>query len=335
MTLVWKIDAENPDPAILAEAAKLIRAGKLVAMPTETVYGLAANALNESAVRSIFAAKGRPSTNPLIVHIESEADVKRVAASFPDEAKRLAAKFWPGPLSIVLPKGPDIPDIVTAGGPTVAVRCPDHVVARGLIRAAGVPLAAPSANLSSELSPTRAEHVLKSMDERIDLILDAGPCRVGIESTVVEINETGVIILRPGTNIDEISAFMENKVLIEVKFDGVQFRSPGQMKRHYSPKTPIFQFPKKIMEVLLAKAEPKSKYAIIYFSDTNQGWIENEKCIKVYLPKDQQKCAPLFYDTLHRLDELNLQCIFIENDANATGMAIRDRINRGSMKIKS
>jgi L-threonylcarbamoyladenylate synthase len=235
MTAVWTIDPHNPDPAIIARAADLIRAGKLVAMPTETVYGLAANALDEAAVRGIFTAKGRPSTNPLIVHVEDKDGVKRVASEFPEKAQRLAHAFWPGPLSIVLPKSPNAPDIVTAGGPTVAVRCPDHAVARTLIRAAGVPLAAPSANLSTELSPTRAEHVLKSMNGRIDAIFDAGPCRVGIESTVIDLSGDRPRMLRPGT----VSQTMIEAVIgdVSIGHESAVAKSPGQMPVHYRPKT--------------------------------------------------------------------------------------------------
>jgi L-threonylcarbamoyladenylate synthase len=237
MTAVWAIDSNNPDPAIIARAADLIRAGKLVAMPTETVYGLAANALDEAAVRGIFTAKGRPSTNPLIVHIEDKDGVKRVASEFPEKAQLLVDAFWPGPLTIVLPKSANVPDIVTAGGPTVAVRSPDHAVARTLIRAAGVPLAAPSANLSTELSPTRAEHVLKSMNGRIDAILDAGPCRVGIESTVIDLSGDRPRMLRPGT----ISQTMIEAVIgdVSIGHGSAIAKSPGQMPVHYRPKTPL------------------------------------------------------------------------------------------------
>src|SRR5262249_17999279 len=155
--------------------------------PTETVYGLGGNALDRAAVERIFEAKGRPATNPVIVHIAEVADVHALVADWPEEADRLAARFWPGPRTLVLPRGPPIPDGVTAGGPTVAVRLPAHPVARELIAAAGVPLAAPSANRSSRLSPTLAEHVLRDLDGRIDLILDGGPTTGGIESTVLDL----------------------------------------------------------------------------------------------------------------------------------------------------
>src|SRR5437660_12869477 len=175
------------EPAAIAEAAAVLRRGGLVAFPTETVYGLGGNALDPAAVARIFAAKGRPATNPVIVHVADAAGVPLVAAAWPDPAARLAARFWPGPLTLVLPRRPEVPDVVTAAGPTVAVRVPAHPVARALLRAAGVPVAAPSANRSSELSPTTAEHVLRGLGGRIDLILDAGPCPGGIESTVLDL----------------------------------------------------------------------------------------------------------------------------------------------------
>ena len=185
-TVVLKVDSHSPDAAAIRRAAAVIRAGGLVAFPTETVYGLGANGLDAAAVARIFEAKGRPATNPVILHVSDASEVLNVAADWPETAAQLAAAFWPGPLTLVVPKADRVPSIVTAGGPTVAVRCPNHRVALALIREAGVPIAAPSANRSTELSPTRAEHVLKSLNGRIDLLLDGGPCSGGIESTVVD-----------------------------------------------------------------------------------------------------------------------------------------------------
>src|SRR5262245_36799749 len=162
-TEVLRIELTSPDPAVIARAAELLRAGRMVAFPTETVYGLGANALDPDAVRGIFGAKGRPASNPLIVHVSELAHLAKVADDWPEAARLLAGRFWPGPITLVLPKREELPEVVTAGGPTVAVRCPAHPVAQALIRAAGVPVAAPSANRSTELSPTRAEHVLKGL----------------------------------------------------------------------------------------------------------------------------------------------------------------------------
>jgi L-threonylcarbamoyladenylate synthase len=242
-----KVDPVNPDPDLIRRAAAVIRAGGLVAFPTETVYGLGANALDPAAVARIFEAKGRPATNPVIVHIgeimgnAAAADgyeVFAVAARWPAAAARLAARFWPGPLTLVVPKSDAVPGAVTAGGATVAVRCPNHPVARALIRAAGVPIAAPSANRSTELSPTRAEHVRQSLNGRIDFLLDGGPCTAGIESTVVDVTGAFPRVLRPGP----ITVPMLEEACGRVEFgatgEGVA-RSPGQMAKHYSPRTPV------------------------------------------------------------------------------------------------
>ncbi len=225
-------------PDAIRRAAAVLRAGGLVAFPTETVYGLGANALDAAAVRRIFEAKGRPATNPVIVHVADTNDVHAVAAGWPGVAAALAARFWPGPLTLVLPKRPEVPDAVTAGGPTVAVRVPSHPVAAALIREAGVPVAAPSANRSTELSPTRAEHVAASLGGRVDLILDGGPCPGGIESTVVDVTGPVVRLLRPGL----VSVTMLESVIGRVivgGHDAGTARSPGQMAKHYSPRTPV------------------------------------------------------------------------------------------------
>src|SRR5436190_1865041 len=237
-TAILSVDPADPDPAAIRRAADLIRAGRLVAFPTETVYGLGANALDAAAVGRVFEAKGRPATNPVIVHVADADRVRDVAAAWPEAAARLAARFWPGPLTVVVPRRAEVPDVVTAGGPTVAVRCPAHAVARALIREADVPVAAPSANRSTELSPTRAEHVLKGLDGRIDLVLDGGPCPGGIESTVVDVTGGAVRLLRPGLVTVPMLEEVVGRVETGTTSTGVA-RSPGQMARHYRPRTPL------------------------------------------------------------------------------------------------
>jgi len=195
-------------------AAELLRAGQLVAIPTETVYGLAANALDEAAVRRIFAAKGRPYSSPLIVHVADLAMARDMAREWPPEAEKLAERFWPGPLTIIVPKSDRVPDIVTAGLPSVALRMPAHPVALAVIRAAGVPLAAPSANRFTQLSPTTAQHVRDALGDAVDLVLDGGPCTVGIESTVISLTGPIPRILRPGmisqTQIEDVIGPVES-----------------------------------------------------------------------------------------------------------------------------
>jgi L-threonylcarbamoyladenylate synthase len=233
-TSVLPIDPARPDPDAIRRAADVIRAGGLVAFPTETVYGLGANALDAKAVGRIFAAKGRPAHNPLIVHVADEDQARRVADGWPETAEKLAAAFWPGPLTLVLPRSVAVSERVTAGGVTVAVRCPVHPVARSLIAAAGVPIAAPSANHSGELSPTRAEHVTV---EGVDLILDGGPCSGGIESTVVDVTRPVVRLLRPGPiTVAQLEAVV-GQVEIAARSGAGPLPSPGMLARHYAPRT--------------------------------------------------------------------------------------------------
>src|SRR6476619_3276599 len=216
---------------------ELIRAGKLVAFPTETVYGLGANALDADAVRRIFEVKGRPATSPLIVHVDSVDMARRVAAKWPETAELLARAYWPGPLTLVLPKNACIPDIVTAGLPTVGVRMPAHPVALDLIRAAGVPVAAPSANRFTELSPTTAEHVRRSLGDAVDCVLDGGPTPVGIESTVISLAGAPTL-LRPGMIPREALEALIGPVQMAGAMEGAH-PSPGMHPRHYAPRTPL------------------------------------------------------------------------------------------------
>ncbi len=230
----------------IRRAAALLSAGELVAFPTETVYGLGADARLDSAVLKIYAAKGRPVGNPIIVHVRGVGDARGYAAKWPDAAERLARKFWPGPLTIIVPRGTGISALVSAGRPTVALRAPDHPVAQELLRQFGGPIAAPSANRSGFTSPTTAQHVLAELAGRVERILDGGACAIGLESTVVDVSdESGPArILRPGA----ITAEMVREVLGDVETlsatVGVEeaAESPGQHSRHYAPRTPAFGF---------------------------------------------------------------------------------------------
>ncbi len=242
------------DPAEIDRAAELLRAGRLVAFPTETVYGLGANALDAEAVARIYAVKGRPGTSPLIVHVASIEMAQSLVANWPETADRLARRFWPGPLTLVLEKlvlekqlekQPAIPAIVTAGLPTVGLRMPAHPIALALIRAAGVPLAAPSANRFTELSPTTADHVRRSLGSEVDFILDGGPCKVGIESTVISLTEPRPILFRPGgiSRIDLEAIVGPIASAEEVEAGALQtgaHPAPGLHPRHYSPRTALY-----------------------------------------------------------------------------------------------
>lgn len=244
MDTQWiKITPENREASLQA-AARLIREGKVVAMPTETVYGLGADARNENAVREVFAVKGRPQDNPLIVHICDLVMLKAVVREITPEAAELAKKFWPGPLTMVLPKTASIPDSITCGLQTVAVRMPAHPVARDLIQTAGTPIAAPSANLSGKPSTTTGRHVWDDLQGKIPMILDAGPCEVGVESTVISLSGERPTILRPGIiTLEEIQEVLPNAVMSDAVTHelaaGEKAESPGMKYKHYSPKAEV------------------------------------------------------------------------------------------------
>lgn len=241
MTRTLVVDPERPDPDVIAEAAEVIRRGGLVAFPTETVYGLGANALDPDAVRRIFEAKGRPSTDPLIVHIAHVGQLGQVASRVPAEARALALAFWAGPLTLIVPKQPSIPDVVTAGLPSVAVRVPAHRVARALMETAGVPVAAPSANRFSRPSPTRAEHVLDDLDGRIDLVLDGGPTPIGVESTIVDCTVSPPVLRRPGGITREQLLALVPALVVESRAGEADTAqpAPGQLLRHYAPRARV------------------------------------------------------------------------------------------------
>lgn len=238
VTRVRRVSTRTPGDAAIREAAGLIRAGRLVAFPTETVYGLGADGLNAIAVARIFAAKGRPHDNPLILHVAETAGLELLAKQVPETARVLAERFWPGPLTLVVPRSERVPDETTAGLQTVAVRCPDHPVALALIRAAGVPIAAPSANVSGRPSPTSAQHVLDDLRGRVDMVLDAGPTGIGLESTVVDVSGRRVLLLRPGgLPVEELEQVLGEAVTRPSRqTPAAAAPSPGMKYTHYSPR---------------------------------------------------------------------------------------------------
>ncbi|SMC38208.1 L-threonylcarbamoyladenylate synthase [Sporomusa malonica] len=241
-TKYYKVDSANPDLTVLAEAAELLRQGRLVAFPTETVYGLGANGLDAEAVAGIFEAKGRPADNPLILHIDTVEQLNDLAAAIPASARALIGRYWPGPLTVVVKRQSHVPNVVTGGLDTVAVRLPASLTARELIRLAGVPVAAPSANTSGRPSPTTAQDVLSDLEGKIDAIIDAGPCAIGVESTVVDCTTPVPTLLRPGG----ITYEMLIEVLGEIEVDPALAcsqsipRSPGMKYTHYAPVAPMF-----------------------------------------------------------------------------------------------
>ena len=292
--------------ASIAEAAAAIRAGRLVAFPTETVYGLGANALDAAAVERIFAAKGRPHSSPLIVHVDSVEMARDLAARWPDSAEVLARRYWPGPLTLVVPKRAQIPDIVTAGLPTVGLRMPAHPLALELIRASGVPIAGPSANRFTELSPTMAGHVPEAL---ADYVLDGGPARVGIESTVLSLVE-GAALLRPGViPVPEMEALIGPIAVGAAPAEGPH-ASPGMHPRHYRPATPLY---------LVGPGErtPEGRGA----------WLR----IGREMPAGALDYAAALYDTLHRLDAEHLDWIAVERPPDTPEWAgVLDRLRRAA-----
>ncbi len=244
MAEILRVDPVHPDSATIERAAACLRGGGLVAFPTETVYGLGVDATNRDAVRRVFAAKGRPSTDPLIVHVADLDSVRPLVARLPDAAVTLAAAFWPGPLTLVLPRSRLVGDEVTAGLETVAVRVPAHPVARALVMAAGTPVAAPSANLFSHPSPTPAEHVADDIGDRIDLILDAGATQVGLESTVLDLTSDPPRVLRPGgVSVERLRELLATVVVhVAQASDASALPAPGMLSRHYAPRTPMTLF---------------------------------------------------------------------------------------------
>ena len=290
----------------MEHAARLIRSGKLVAFPTETVYGLGANALDAAAVERIFRAKGRPFGSPLIVHVDSVEMARGLAAEWPSSADLLAEQYWPGPMTLVLPKRAIVPDIVTAGLPTVGIRVPAHPLALELIGAAGVPIAAPSANRFTELSPTAARHVDESL---ADYVLDGGPARVGIESTVLSLAGPAMLLRAGVIPLPEIEALIGHVVVAQSPVEGPH-AAPGMHARHYRPKTPLY---------LLGKGEqPPSGNGI-------------RLRVGQEMPADAREYAAVLYETLHRLDHEGLDWIAVERPPDTPEWrGVLDRLTRAA-----
>lgn len=318
----------EPTSEGLRIAGGIIRDGGLVAFPTETVYGLGANALDAQAVARIFEAKGRPRFDPVIVHVASLEEAEALWSEVPPLARRLMERFWPGPLTIVLPKRDVVPDIVTAGLPTVAIRMPDHEVALGLIRAAERPIAAPSANRFGKTSPTHQEHVLEELGGRIEAVLACGPTPVGIESTVISLVEDPPRVLRPGGTPLELL----REVVGELRADPPRLNrgpapSPGTMRRHYMPRTPLF-----LLEAGLPGDDweelPRERCGYLGFRGAKRGFRFGEV---LSARGDLREAAARFFASLHRLDSLGLSAIVAEPvPEEGLGVAIMDRLKRAA-----
>lgn len=311
----------------ILNAANVIKAGGLAAFPTETVYGLGADGLNPIAVSKIFEAKNRPAFNPLILHIANYNQLEEICYINNKKIELLIAAFWPGPLTLVLPKKNTVPDIVTSGNETVAVRMPDHPVALSLISKAGRPIAAPSANKFGELSPTTAEHVAKQLGQNVDIILDGGACRVGVESTILEVTEDKIIILRPGgVPIEEIEE-VAGKILLK-KNNLSKPNSPGQLPFHYAPKIPLKILSEKVLEELKGK-----KVGAIFFSE-NKYDIKFDVIKILSVKKDFREAAANLFSYLHELENSGVDVIVAESvKETGLGKAIMDRLIKASNKF--
>jgi len=307
-------------------AARLLRAGRLVAFPTETVYGLGANALDAEAVARIYAVKRRPATSPLIVHVASIEMAQSLVADWPEIADRLARRFWPGPLTLVLEKQldkqPVVPPIVTAGLPTVGLRMPAHPIALALIRAAGVPLAAPSANRFTQLSPTTADHVRRGLGSDVDFILDGGPCQVGIESTVLSLAEPTPILLRPGgISRTELEAVV-GPIASSQEVQPGAHPAPGMHPRHYSPRTTLYlvtngRLPDQGQGIYLQHQHPPSR----------------ESIQTIQMPAAAADYAAALYEVLHQADAGSYNWIAVDLPPSTPEWeAIHDRLKRAATK---
>ena len=332
MALLLSTGTSDLFRAAVARAADLLRSGRLVALPTETVYGLAANALDAEAVEKIFQVKERPATNPIIVHVASISMAQDCVGSWPPIAHKLATAFWPGPLTLVLPRSEKIPDVVTAGGDTVGVRWPVHPFMQAVLRACGFPLAAPSANLSGQISPTTAEHVRKSLGDKIALIVDGGPCEVGIESTVLDVSLDPPRLLRPGVIHAESLLPLTGNLMMGGGESAGPLRSPGLSSRHYAPKAKLVVLKWNDAEDLKHQVS-NLNYGLsqTYVVTHTKTALRGEFGEIVVIAQDAGAFARAIYSELHRADESGARLIVVEElPQKIEWQAIADRLKRGA-----
>ena len=340
-TEVFEVDPEKIDEDIMKYCGEKIREGKLVCFPTETVYGLGANALDENAVKNIFLAKGRPQDNPLIVHISDYTMLGKIVNTSEREEKllyKLSERFWPGPLTLIATKKEDVSDVVTCGLNTVGVRYPSSSIAKSLIKYSKVPVAAPSANISGRPSPTKASHVIEDLTGKVDIIIDGGPCQVGLESTVLDIVSWPPCILRPGAvTQEEISEIVAEVSEHEWKRAVDKPRSPGLKYKHYAPKAKITIFKGDEKEVAdrineeLEKAKKSGLKAFVLASDETLCYYIKELTLSLGTRNNPLEQASRLYDCLRKFDELNVDVVFAEAvDNKGVGDAIMNRLYRAA-----
>ena len=323
------------DQETVEEAGRIIRAGGLVAFPTETVYGLGGDALNREAARRIYEAKGRPSDNPLIVHIARTGDLERIAEEIPEEAYRMAGQFWPGPLTMIFKKKDCVPDETTGGRDTVAVRFPDQKTAQQLILSAGGFICAPSANLSGKPSPTTGEDVLEDMDGRIDMILDDGPCRVGLESTIVDMTCDPPEILRPGAVTEEMlrSCIPAVRVYTAEPGESKAPRAPGMKYRHYAPKAPLYLLDDGPDQIpgLLQEAESAGRKTGVLTCREHAGFYGADLVRILGEEADEEAMAHNLFASLRAFDRAGVDVIYSETfDETGIGCALMNRLRKAA-----
>lgn len=338
-TSVIKIDRDAIDKEAINRAADLIKSGQLVAFPTETVYGLGGNALDPEASKKIYAAKGRPSDNPLIVHIADKEDIYRVGKDVPEACRALMDRFWPGPLTIIVKKADDIPKATTGGLDTVAVRLPSDEIARELIRASETFIAAPSANASGRPSTTRAEHCLEDLAGRIPMILDGGPVKIGLESTIVDLTGDKPMVLRPGyITIEDLKEVFpevsyDPAVVSTKKDEKLVAKAPGMKYRHYAPKGELTIFSgqaekvvERINKELAAKKAEGLKVAVLATEESKDGY-QADYVISLGSRKSMDELASHLFESLREFDDLGAQYIYGESfSTDGVGQAIMNRL---------
>ena len=345
-TLIAKVDGENPynDKDVLDKAADIIKNGGLVAFPTETVYGLGGNALDPDSARRIYAAKGRPSDNPLIVHISDISELKPLVKDISPKARMLMDAFWPGPLTLVFDKNDIVPDETTGGLDTVAVRFPENKTAIAFIKACGVPVAAPSANISGKPSPTRASHVAFDMDGRIDMIIDGGSCEFGLESTIVDTTGGDCCLLRPGSITKEmleetVGSIAVDKAVVSALREGEKPKAPGMKYTHYSPKADITIVRgalDKVKRYIVQKASEDSengfKTGIIATMQTENGY-KGHTVLVIGDRTHPETIAANLFKMLRKCDHLGLDKVYVEyfdEEEHGLGMAIMNRLKKAA-----
>lgn len=353
MTLVLKTDPLRPDPNILRVAAQVLKGGGLVAFPTETVYGLGGVIFNEYAIRKIFWAKQRPVDNPLIVHICGESMLNEVAVSIPEEAYKLISVFWPGPLTLILPKHPKVPKAVTGGLETIAVRMPAHPIALRLIEETGAPIAAPSANLAGRPSPTSAEHVIRDLYGRVDMIIDGGETLYGVESTILDVLKRPPVLLRPGAYpIDQIEAVLNQRVHVPDFARGLKESdiaiAPGTKYKHYAPETPIVlvepssgrldRLVNAVVNYVLEYVHRFPKVCVISSSETASAYSPlsrfNVVLLEIGSRGNMFEVAKNLFKVLRALDDLSCSVAVIEGfEERGLGLTVMNRLRKASHTI--